>query len=43
MDRRKCLIAPDGKVTGGPARRDLLVLNLSTDQKGDLLVTLPAA
>ncbi len=35
--------APDGKVTEGPARRDLPVFTVSTDEKGDLLVTLPAA
>ena len=33
---------PDGKVKKGPARRDLPVLTLATDQKGNLLVTLPA-
>jgi Rieske Fe-S protein len=31
---------PDGKVTEGPARRDLPVYEVSTDDKGDLLVTL---
>ena len=35
--------APDGKVTEGPARRDLPMLTVSTDDKGDLLVTLPAS
>jgi Rieske Fe-S protein len=34
--------APDGHVTLGPARRDLLVLATVTDENGQLLVTLPA-
>jgi len=32
---------PDGQVTHGPARRDLAVLANRTDEKGQLLVTLP--
>ena len=35
--------ARDGKVTEGPARRDLPVFSVSTGERGDLLVTLPAA
>ncbi len=34
---------PDGKVTKGPARRNLPVLELSTDENGNLLVKIPAA
>lgn len=34
---------PDGKVTQGPARRNLPVFTVSTDEKGDLLVTIPRA
>lgn len=34
---------PDGKVTQGPARRNLPEFTVSTDEKGDLLVTMPAA
>jgi len=33
----------DGKVTQGPARRDLPVYELSTDEKGDLLVKISAS
>lgn len=33
---------PDGHVTEGPARRNLPVLVLSTDDKGNVLVTIPA-
>jgi Rieske Fe-S protein len=33
----------DGIVTEGPARRDLPVFTVSTDAKGDLVVTLPAS
>jgi Rieske Fe-S protein len=33
---------PDGKVTEGPARRDLPVLPTVTDEKGELLVKVPA-
>ena len=33
---------PNGKVTEGPARRDLPVLPTSTDEKGELLVKVPA-
>ena len=29
---------PDGHVTGGPARRDLPVYEISTNEKGELLV-----
>jgi Rieske Fe-S protein len=34
--------APDGQVTQGPARRDLPVLTTVTDERGQLLVTVPA-
>ena len=34
---------PDGKVTKGPARRNLAVLAVVTDEKGDLLVKPGAA
>ena len=37
------MFSTDGKVTEGPARRDLPVFTLSTDAKGDLMVTLPAS
>jgi Rieske Fe-S protein len=33
----------DGKVTKGPARRNLPAFGLSTDEKGDLVVKIPAA
>ncbi len=33
---------PGGKVTEGPAKRDLPVLAISTDARGHLLVTVPA-
>ncbi len=33
---------PNGKVTTGPARRALPVFTVSTSEKGELLVTLPA-
>jgi len=33
----------DGKVTEGPARRNLPMFTVSTNDKGELLVTLPAA
>ena len=33
----------DGSVIEGPARRDLPVFSVTTDEKGDLLVTLSAA
>ncbi len=33
----------DGKVTTGPARRDLPVYELSTDEKGNLLIKTPPA
>lgn len=32
---------PDGKVTTGPARKNLPVFTLATDEQGNLLVTLP--
>jgi cytochrome b6-f complex iron-sulfur subunit len=35
--------APDGKVTEGPARRDLPVLPTFTNESGELLVKIPAA
>jgi cytochrome b6-f complex iron-sulfur subunit len=35
--------APNGKVTEGPARRDLPVLSTFTNEKGELLVKVPAA
>lgn len=34
---------PNGRVTQGPARRDLPVYGVSTNEKGDLVVTLGAA
>ena len=34
---------PDGQVTHGPAKRDLPTLATFIDEKGELLVTLPAA
>lgn len=34
--------APDGRVTQGPARRDLPVFSIVTDENGQLLVKLPA-
>ncbi len=34
---------PDGKVTKGPARRNLPAFELSTDENGSLLVKIPAA
>jgi Rieske Fe-S protein len=34
---------PDGKVTEGPAQRDLPVFEVSTDEKGNLLVKIPTA
>jgi len=33
---------PNGRVTEGPARRDLPVLSTVTDEKGELLVKVPA-
>ncbi len=33
----------DGKVTAGPARRDLPVFEISTNEKGELLVKISAA
>ena len=33
--------AANGKVTTGPARRDLPAFSIATDKKGDLLVALP--
>jgi Rieske Fe-S protein len=35
--------APDGKVTHGPAKRDLPVLPFKISVAGDLIVTVPAA
>ena len=34
---------PDGQVTGGPAKRDLPTLTTFINEKGELLVQLPAA
>jgi Rieske Fe-S protein len=34
---------PNGHVTEGPARRDLPVFELSTDEQGNLLVKVPSA
>jgi len=34
---------PNGKVTAGPARRDLPILPVITDETGQLLVTVPNA
>ena len=34
---------PAGHVTQGPARRDLPVLTTVTDERGQLLVTIPAS
>jgi cytochrome b6-f complex iron-sulfur subunit len=35
--------APNGQVTEGPARRNLPVLSTSINEKGELLVKVPAA
>jgi len=34
---------PNGKVTEGPARRDLPVFTVTTDARGNLLVTVPTS